>query len=233
MKAGMILRYENVLFDLDGTLTDSKEGIINSILYALDKFGITEKRPNELESFIGPPLRESFMKRYHLSNDDADRAVLVYREYFSDKGLYQNRVYSGIPELLQYLGHNLVRLFVATSKPTMFATRILEHFQLDTCFDGIIGSNPDNSRTDKTDVIAHVVSKYRLNPSRSVMIGDRKHDLIGARNNSMACIGVTWGYGSVDEIESQQPDAIVNTVDMLGEIFAGWGEGFKRLKVEG
>jgi phosphoglycolate phosphatase len=219
MKAGRILEFDNILFDLDGTLTDSKEGIINSILYALERLGITENKLDALESFIGPPLRESFMKRYHLSNDDAGRAVLVYREYFSDKGLYQNRLYPGITDLLQFLVHNQYRLFVATSKPTMFATRILAHFQLDACFDGITGSNPDNTRTDKTDVIGHVVSAYGLNASRSVMIGDRKHDIIGARNNSMACIGVTWGYGSVDEIESQQPDAIANTVDELRQVF--------------
>ena len=211
-------RIDSILFDLDGTLTDPKEGIINSILYALDKLQIQEKNINELVAFIGPPLRDSFKNRYNFSDELADKAMILYREYFSEKGLYENEVYSGIEELLGFLFSHKYKLFVATSKPTLFSERILKYFNLDKYFVGIVGSNLDNTRTDKTEVISHVVSVHRLQTKTSVMIGDRKHDIIGAKNNSMRSIAVTYGYGSLEEISLYKPDFIVNNCDELKSI---------------
>lgn len=211
-------RFSNVLFDLDGTLTNPKEGIVNSILYALNKLGIIENRIQELETFIGPPLRESFMTRYNLSENFADKAVTLYRDYFSTKGLFENELYSGIPELLQLLVAKKYKLFVATSKPTIYAVEIIKHFRIDQYFVEIIGSNLDNTRTDKTEVISHVVSTHQLIPSKSVMVGDRKHDIIGAKNNFLMSIGVTYGFGSLYEITLHQPDYIVNSCDELKSI---------------
>jgi phosphoglycolate phosphatase len=211
-------RIESILFDLDGTLTDPKEGIVNSILYALDKLEIKEKHIKELDAFIGPPLRDSFKKRYNLSDELANKAMCLYREYFSEKGLYENVVYAGIEELLEFLYSHKYKLFIATSKPTLFAERILRYFNLDKYFIETIGSNLDNTRTDKTEIISHVVSVHRLQANKSVMIGDRKHDIIGAKNNSMRSIAVTYGYGSLEEISLHKPDFIVNDCDELKSI---------------
>ena len=215
----MFNKFKNILFDLDGTLTDPKEGIVNSILYALQKLGIHENFINELDSFIGPPLRESFLKRYDLTDEQADNAMLYYREYFSVKGIYENRIYPGVKELLKSLCNQNYRLFVATSKPTVFAVEVLRHFKIDSYFDEIIGSNLDNSRTDKTEIISHIFSAYGLQASDSVMIGDRKHDIIGAKNNSMKTIGVTYGYGSLEELLAFQPDFIVNNCKEIEDLF--------------
>ncbi len=211
-------RIDTILFDLDGTLTDPKEGIVNSILYALDKLGIQENHIEELDAFIGPPLRESFKKRYNFPDEMADKAMIIYREYFSVKGLYENKVYTGIEELLEFLYAHKFKLFVATSKPTLFADRILRYFNLDNYFIDIIGSNMDNTRTDKTEVIAYAVSVHHLLTNNCVMIGDRKHDIIGAKNNSMRSVAVTYGYGSPEEIALHKPDFIANSCTELKSI---------------
>jgi phosphoglycolate phosphatase len=208
-------RTDNILFDLDGTLTDPKEGIVNSILYSLEKLGIQENFIDELDSFIGPPLRESFAVRYSLSNDLADKAMLYYREYFSVKGLFENKIYNGVEDLLESLSSHRYKLYVATSKPTVYATEILRHFKIDDYFDEITGSNLDNTRTDKTEIISYIVSAYGLLACDSFMIGDRKHDIIGGKNNSMKTIGVTYGYGSLEELSSYQPDFIVNNCNEI------------------
>ncbi|HKK43660.1 MAG TPA: HAD hydrolase-like protein [Bacteroidales bacterium] len=202
---------QNLLFDLDGTLTDPREGIINSILYALDHLGIEESRVNELNSLIGPPLRESFIKRYNLSEKMGDRALKLYREYFGVKGIYENRLYEGVDNVLESLYETKFRIFLATSKPTVYATEILKHFNLDRFFTDITGSNIDNTRTDKSEVIAHVVNSNTLITKHSVMIGDRKHDLIGARNNNMRSVAVTYGYGTTGELRAEHPDLLVNS----------------------
>jgi phosphoglycolate phosphatase len=211
-------RTDNILFDLDGTLTDPKEGIINSILYALDKLGIYENSVAELDSFIGPPLRESFASRYNLSIENADNAVNIYREYFSTKGLFENKLYPGVTELLESLSSQKYTLFVATSKPTLFAKQILQHFKLDVHFKDIIGSNLDNTLTDKTEIILHVVSLHGLKVNKCIMIGDRKHDIIGAKNNSLKSIGVTYGYGSLEELTYYQPDFLANNCEEINAI---------------
>ena len=215
----MLEKIDNILFDLDGTLTDPKEGIINSILFALNKLEITENNINELDVFIGPPLRESFATRYNLTNELADKAMHYYREYYSEKGIYENMIYPGVKEMLKTLSSHNFQLFVATSKPTVYAIEVLRHFKIDINFKEIIGSNLDNSRTDKTEIISHIISTYGLQASHSVMIGDRKHDIIGAKNNSMKTIGVTYGYGSIEELLSCQPDFIVNSSPEIEAMF--------------
>jgi phosphoglycolate phosphatase len=208
-----------VLFDLDGTLTDPQKGIINSILFSLDKMQINESNIQELDTFIGPPLRDSFAGRYNLSHERADLAVQYYREYYAERGIFENNIYDGVHELLEYLTANNYRLFVATSKPTVFAIKVLEHFNLANFFTGIIGSNLDNTRSDKSEIIAHVISEYQLEVIHAIMIGDRKHDIIGAKNNLMKSIGVTYGYGSAEELSSHQPDFVVNNCNKLLNLF--------------
>lgn len=203
-------RIENVLFDLDGTLTNPKVGIVNSILFALEKLSINEPNIDELETFIGPPLRESFVARYNLTESNADLAMNYYREYFSVKGLYENEVYQDIPALLEFLFASNYKLFVATSKPTVYAEKIIEHFNLSQYFVKTIGSNLDNTRTDKTEVISHLISTFGLQKAKSVMVGDRKFDIIGAKNNSIKSIGVTYGYGTLEELRLYKPDFIVS-----------------------
>lgn len=211
-------RIENILFDLDGTLTNPKVGIVNSILFALEKLSINEPNIDELETFIGPPLRESFVARYNLTESSADLAMNYYREYFSVKGLYENEVYQDIPALLEFLFDNKYKLFVATSKPTVYAEKIIEHFNLSQYIVKTIGSNLDNTRTDKSEVISHVLSTFGLQTGNSVMIGDRKFDIIGAKNNSIKSIGVTYGYGTLEELQLHKPDFIVNNCSEIKAI---------------
>jgi phosphoglycolate phosphatase len=215
----MIAEIDTILFDLDGTLTNPKEGIVNSILFALKKLRIQENHINKLDSFIGPPLRDSFAKRYNLNDAQADKAMLYYREYYSAKGIFENILYPGIVEMLETLKSNKYKLYVATSKPTVYAIEVLKHFNIDTYFNEIIGSHLDNTRTDKTEIISHAISNYGLQASHSVMIGDRKHDIIGAKNNAMKTIGVSYGFGSLEELILHKPDFIVHDCQEIKDLF--------------
>ncbi|SCM94308.1 Phosphoglycolate phosphatase [Bacillus mycoides] len=207
--------YTTFLFDLDGTLTDPKEGIINSVLYALKKVGIEELHANELDSFIGPPIQQSFVERYNMSEGEVERAVFYFREYLKQRGLFENNVYEGIPNLLQQLKNTGNRLFVATSKPTVFAKQVLDHFQLTNYFEDIIGSNLEGTRIKKEEIIAHILQTNELNKEEIVMIGDRKHDVIGANHNGIASIGILYGYGSETELTQVGATHIVKDVKEL------------------
>lgn len=208
-------KFKNLLFDLDGTITDPKEGIINSILYALEKLNIYENNINELDNFIGPPLKNSFKNRYKLSNEQAEKAIQFYREYFSDKGLYENKLYDGMKNVIEQLYNQNLKLFIATSKPTIYAEKILIHFNLDSYFTKIVGSNLDNTRTDKTEIISYLITKYSLDIHDTIMIGDRKHDIIGAKNNEVKSIAITYGYGSLEELNFCKPDFIIHNCKEL------------------
>ena len=189
-----------IFFDLDGTLTDPKPGITRSIRYALQKLDHPViPTEDELTWCIGPPLRASFVKILG-GEDHADRAVALYRERFSDIGLYENAVYDGISEVLTTLSQSGQRLFVATSKPHVFAERIVEHFGLRHHFAQVFGSELDGTRVDKSDLLQYALKIAAVDPSRTVMIGDRSHDMVGAGNNGMTGIGVLYGYGSRDEL---------------------------------
>src|SRR5258708_25212910 len=198
--------HQVLLFDLDGTLTDPKPGITKSIQYALAQFGIQEPDLDTLIPFIGPPLTESFQLHYDFDAAQAQQALVFYREYFTARGMYDNAVYPGIEDLLTALTTQGKRLIVATSKPTLFAEQILAHFHLDHYFERIIGSNLDGTRSEKTEVIAHVFAKIpAIARNTAVMVGDRKHDIIGAHPNGIHSIAVGYGYGTWDQVEAASP----------------------------
>ncbi|AGC68883.1 5'-nucleotidase [Thermoclostridium stercorarium subsp. stercorarium DSM 8532] len=217
-------KYTNILFDLDGTLTDPKVGITKSVAYALKSFGIEVKDLDSLCKFIGPPLRVSFRDYYGFSEEECNRAVEKYREYFSETGMFENRVYPGIEELLKSLKKNGRKLFVATSKPTVFAVKILEHFDLLRYFDDVSGSELDGSRDRKGDVIRFALQKNGLTGlTNVVMVGDREHDVVGAKENNIDVIGVLYGYGDRAELEKAGADYIVENVENLHSLLCRSG----------
>lgn len=208
-----------VLFDLDGTLTDPAEGITNSVAHALSKRGINVEDKSELNSFIGPPLTDSFEKYYGMTHEEAIIAVEDYREYFKPKGMFENKVYEGIPEMLAELNRSGKKLIVATSKPEVFAKRILEHFSLDGYFAFIAGSTLDGSRIKKGDVIKYALEKCDVTEiDKCIMIGDRLHDVEGAKECGMKSIGVLWGYGTRDELEMSDADFIADSIEDIAKI---------------
>lgn len=210
------MRYNHILFDLDGTLTDPGVGITKSVQYALRKLGI-EEECDALKSFIGPPLQVTFRERYNFSEEQVTQAIAYYREYFSEHGIFENELYPSMKESLEALIEAGCILHVATSKPTVFAERILNHFDINACFKSVAGSFLDGTRSDKSEIIAHVLQEQGIAAAEAIMIGDRKHDLIGATNNEIASIGVAYGYGSVEELAACDPAVIVNSVQELVE----------------
>lgn len=213
------MNYEYILFDLDGTLTDSGVGITNAVMYALQKFGIQILNRSELYKFIGPPLGQSFKNYYGFSEEETEKAVEYYREYYKDKGLFENFPYDGIEELLKTLKDKGKILLVATSKPEVFARRILEHFNMAKYFNFIGGSDMDGTRSQKAEVINYVLeSSNILDLSKAIMVGDREHDIIGAKKAGISSIGVLFGYGDREELEIAGADFIAATVEGIGEI---------------
>lgn len=204
--------YETILFDLDGTLTDPGEGITNSVAYALKKYNIEVSDRRALYKFIGPPLKDSFMKYYGFDEAKAEEAIAYYREYFRDTGIFENKVYDGVEDMLSELYADGKRLVLATSKPEIFAVRILEHFSLSKYFAVTAGASMDSSRSKKGDVIAYAVSLCDdFNKDTAIMIGDREHDIIGAKENGLNSIGVLYGYGDETELKTAGADYIVST----------------------
>ena len=210
--------YKNIFLDLDGTLTDSGEGIMNSVAYSLKKFGIEETDRARLRTFIGPPLFASYMREYGFDHEKALLAVEYYREYFAPKGLYENSVYEGIPELLGDLKNAGARLYLATSKPEPYATEIVSHFGLAGYLDGLFGSTMTEERTKKEDVIAYALELTGIDKKDVVMIGDRNHDILGAKANGVASVGVLFGYGDRKELSDAGADHIADTVEHLRQI---------------
>ncbi len=221
--------YRLILFDLDGTLTESHPGIIRSVQYALEKMGYPILPEEELYSFVGPPLTDSFRSVVHMSEEEAEKAVACYREYFSTKGKYENSVYAGIPELLERLRKDGFLLGIASSKPEVFVKDILEHFGLLNCFDMICGATMDGSRSEKPDIIRYALRQAGYLQKESgeaghdtsavrrevVMVGDRKYDITGAHEMGMSAVGVTWGYGSREELMSSGADALASDPEEL------------------
>lgn len=202
----------NILFDLDGTLTDPRAGIVGSIQYALAKLGQPVPADSELLRFIGPPLRDSFRELLDTTDDaPVEQALAFYRERYSAIGLFENNVYSGIPEALEALRVRGHTLFVATSKPGVFAQRIVEHFHLADYFRTIWGSELDGTRSNKASLIAHVLQQEKLSPRETVMVGDRSHDAVGARANEIVPVGVLWGYGDEQELTAAQCKLLLRT----------------------
>lgn len=210
------MSYDVILFDLDGTLTDPKIGITKSVQYALAKFNICEPDLDKLIPFIGPPLIEFFMEFYGLDDAEAHLAVTYYREYFTETGIYENAVFPGIKELLTQLSADNKQLIMATSKPTIFAEQIANHFDIVDFFALIVGSNLDGSRIHKTEVIDYILSTIPQIPrEKVVMVGDRKHDIIGAQNNNIDAIAVAYGYGTTEELQKAIPTYIAQSVNEL------------------
>ncbi len=212
------MNYKNIFLDLDGTLTDSGEGIMNSVAYSLRKFGIEESDREKLRSFIGPPLFASYIREYGFDLEKSMLAVEYYREYFAPKGIYENRPYDGIRELLAELKKDGRRLYLATSKPEPYALQIVKHFGLYEYLDGLFGSTMTEERTKKEEVVAYALENTGLSNTDVVMIGDRNHDIIGAKANNVASIGVLYGYGDREELETAGADVIADTVEDLKRI---------------
>ena len=210
------MKKKYILFDLDGTLTDPVLGITNSLMHALKKFGIDIENREELYKFIGPPLVDMMMQEYGFSKEKAQKGLEYYREYFSVKGLFENEVYDGIPEMLEKLQNNGYRLVLATSKPEKYAKQILDHFRLSQYFYFIGGSDMEETRSTKEAVIEYDLAAIG-NPdvAECIMVGDRKYDVEGSREFGIECVGVTFGYGSHKELEEAKAKYIVDTVKEL------------------
>ncbi len=210
---------KNYFFDLDGTLTDSADGIVNSVIYALKSFGIEETDREALRSFVGPPLKDSFMERYGFSPEKAEEALNRFRERFTTIGIFENSLYPGIPKVLSAIRERGDRVILATSKPEVFAKRILDHFDLTQYFDHICGANLDESnRVEKEEVLQYALEKSGADPKASYMIGDRKYDMEAGRKLGFSTVGVLYGYGSREELETAGADVICETVEELREV---------------
>ena len=208
--------YKYLLFDLDGTLTDPSIGITNSVAYALSKFGINVEDKRTLYKFIGPPLVDAFSEYYGFSKEDSEKATAFYRETFSVKGLFENRVYDGVVEMLEALKNAGKRLIIATSKPEPFTVKILKHFDLLKYFDFVAAATFDASPNSKDKVIAYALQSLDIKDrSEVVMIGDRHHDIDGAKENGIDSIGVLWGFGSREELETADATYIAESIDDL------------------
>lgn len=211
-----------LLFDLDGTLTDSAEGIINSVKYTADKLGLAEPDRDTLRKFIGPPLAESFSKLLGLPQDEIKHAISVYREYFSAVGIYENRLYPWTAELLVMLRAAGFKMAVATSKPEVYAGNIITRFQLEKYFDCICGIPLDNPKSTKADVIRRALEILKCDKGSTVMVGDRSYDVAGAAACGIPCIGVLYGYGEAGELESAGAAAVCKSCEELcGVILSG------------
>ena len=213
------MKYKNIIFDLDGTLTDSKPGIVKGVQYALRCYGVDEPDLDKLTSFVGPPLYKSFMDYLDCSEEEAKEAVECYREYYAETGLYENALYDGVEGLLYALKEKGYRLLIASSKPRIYVKRILSFFRILRYFDIVEGSELDSKRTDKAELLGYVLDKWNLKAEECVMIGDRKHDVLGARANGMDSIAVGYGYGSEDELSKAGPTYFFSTIEELKNFF--------------
>jgi phosphoglycolate phosphatase len=208
-----------ILFDLDGTLSDPKEGIINSVLYALKVKGLVEKHPEDLDCFIGPPLHLSFQKRYHLSPEESIEMLAIFRRYFAEKGIFENKLYPGIYELLKNLHRQNYILSLATSKPTHFAKQVLEYFKINEFISFVSGANLDGSRTDKAEVVAYAkeISGNKADEDY-LMVGDREFDIRGAHANQLKACWVSYGYGDQAVVLAEKPEFVCPTVRDLSNL---------------
>ena len=210
-----LMEYRNILFDLDGTLTDPYLGITNAVKYSLQKFNIEERNENTLRAIIGPPLETSFMEFYQFDANKTKTAIGYYREYYSEKGIYENKLYPDIDTILAKIRDAGKTLILATSKPAIFASKILEYFNIDKYFYDITGSNLDGTLVEKDEIIKFIMEKHDLKPETTIMIGDRKYDISGAHKNNIHSIAVMYGYGSKEELEQSKPTYFCeNTADI-------------------
>ncbi|MBR2875290.1 MAG: HAD hydrolase-like protein [Clostridia bacterium] len=212
------MKYTHLFFDLDGTLVDSGEGIIKGIEYSLKKFGITVEDNSVLRAFIGPPLVDSFKQHYGFETEKAMLAIKYYREYYNEIGIRQAYVYNGLVETLQALKDKGYVLAVATSKPEVLANRVLEYFGLAKFFDTISGASLDERLSHKDVILDYALKKYGVDRAKCLMIGDRKFDVLGAKANSIDCLGVLYGYGDLPEMQKAGATYIVKTPTEILEL---------------
>ena len=211
--------FQYILFDLDGTLTDSGEGITKAVQYALKHFGIEVADLNELRKFIGPPLRDSYKNFYDFDDEKAELGIAKFREYYTDKGIYENKVYDGVEETLKILKDNGKKLIIATSKPEVHAKTVLKHFDLEKYFDFIGGADLEETRVKKGDVIRYSLENAGISDlSKVIMDGDREHDVIGAKENNIKSIGVLYGYGDVVELTQARAEFVVEKIQDIIDI---------------
>lgn len=213
--------YKAILIDLDGTLTESGEGITKSVQYALEKLGKPEEDLEALKVFVGPPLMEQFMKYADLDEETARRAVEIYRERYSTIGIFENRLYPGVAHMLEELKKKGYLLAVASSKPEYFVKKILAHFDLEKYFDEAVGSEMSGSRTNKTEVIEETLRRLHLENHREqvLMVGDKEHDVLGARKAGLECLAVSYGYGTMEELTAARPLQIAASADEVLDFF--------------
>jgi len=207
-----------LLFDLDGTLTDPRPGIVGCIRFALERLRVSCPSDEVLAVYIGPPLRGTFATL--LDTSDADRieeALRLYRQRFAEKGLYENKIYAGVPAMLDSVGHVARAAYVATSKPAVYAERIVSHFNLGHHFRKVYGAELDGRRDDKAELLAYLLATEGVEPSASVMVGDRSADIIAAKANEVRSIGVLWGYGSEEELTDAGADMLCRTPSELAQ----------------
>ena len=217
-------KYKHILFDLDGTISDSAHGIVDSAIHALNAMGIPPGDRDDLKKFIGPPLSESFSMYYNLEGDDLVTAMMHFREYYESKGVFENAMYEGIEQLLTALRERGVNLAIATSKPEFFARQILDRYGIAKYFSYIAGSNIDESGSNKDEVVAYALSSLKIPDGEKesvLMVGDRRHDVAGAAKNDIDCVGVLYGYGSKEELEKAGAKYIVRDIDELKALLCG------------
>lgn len=214
--------YKVILFDLDGTLTESGEGITKSVQYALEKLGQPEPDLKKLEVFVGPPLLQQFMKYAGLDEETAVKAVEYYRERYTDIGIFENEVYPGVEDMLDKLRGKGYILAVASSKPERFVKKVLDHFDLTKYFQEIVGSEMNGGRTSKADVIEEALDRLHMADHREqvVMVGDKEHDVFGARKAGLQCLAVSYGYGSEEELKNANPLKIADSAQEVFDFFS-------------
>lgn len=206
-----------ILFDLDGTITDSKEGILASVCFALDYFNIKEKEEETLQKFIGPPLVDAFMEYYHMSEEEANVALFKYREFYSEKGVYMLSMYEGIDILFQKLKETGQKIVLATSKPLFYAEQIVERIGIKNYFDDLCGATMDETMNKKEDIIRFIIEKNGYEKERILMVGDRNHDIKGAFYNDVEALGVLYGYGSYEELQKAGCKYFASSVQELSQ----------------
>ncbi len=209
--------FDTLLFDLDGTLTDSTDGIVRCLEYALERMGFDI--PEDKNKFLGPPLYRSFAEFCGMNEEQVNEAVRIFRERYSTVGLFENRVYEGVPEMLKRLRDGGKRIMVATSKPEVYAVRIFDRFGLSQFFEIVGGANINGTRNDKDEVIEYVLEKAGISDRSSVlMIGDRRQDVIGAHKTGLKCMGILWGFGSIEELTEAGADFIAETPEKAADM---------------
>lgn len=212
--------YTTLLFDLDGTLTDSTEGIIKCLVNAITQMGFAV--PEDSNKFLGPPIRQSFAEFCGMNEEQVNQAVKIFRERYSTVGLFENRVYEGVSEMLDRLKKGGKRLMVATSKPQVYAIRIFDRFGLSQFFEFVGGAELDGSRDYKDEVIEYVLAQRGITDrSKVLMIGDRRQDVFGAHKTGIKCMGILWGFGSIEELKDAGADFIAETPDEATDMLLG------------